>query len=167
MSLKATDWDDRHLAESPAVEVLQSLGYTYASPEDLETGRPSLKEPILTNRLATTLKRLNPCLSDTNVTKAVKAVTQVPAASLSAVAGMLYSPLVCCISLEIGRGGRRKEPRERVVCLRHRVRHVVFAETRSQRMKSGSRRARRREGGIAHGDCTDVDRWRHILAPPR
>ena len=80
-TLKPIEWP--HLAESPAVEVLRSLGYTYASPEDLETGRPSLKEPILTNRLATTLKRLNPCLSDTNVTKAVKAVTQVPAASLS------------------------------------------------------------------------------------
>lgn len=71
MSLKATDWDECHLAESPAVEVLQSLGYTCASPEDLETERLGLKERILINRLATDLKRLNPWLSNTNLTKAV------------------------------------------------------------------------------------------------
>lgn len=52
MSRKTTGWDELHLAESPAVELLQSLGFTYVGPEDIEPERPSLKEPILTNRLA-------------------------------------------------------------------------------------------------------------------
>ena len=42
-----TDWNELHLAENPAVELLQSLGYTYIPPEDLEPDRTSFKEPIL------------------------------------------------------------------------------------------------------------------------
>ena len=37
----------------------------------------------------------------------------------------------------------------------------------AQRMKSGSRRARCHEGDIAHGACTSVVRWRHVLEPPQ
>ena len=73
MSPKATDWDELHLAENPAVGLLQSLGYTYIPPEDLEPERTSFKEPILTDRLAAALERLNPWLSDTNVTSPTSA----------------------------------------------------------------------------------------------
>ena len=108
MSPMATHWDELHLAENPAVELLQSLGYTYVPPEDLEPERTSFKEAILTNRLAATLNRLNPWLSDTNVTKAVKAVTQVPAASLAEVNEALYTSLTYGIALEQDRGDGRK-----------------------------------------------------------
>ena len=69
MTPKPTGWDELHLAENPAVELLESLGYTYVSPEDLEGERASFKETILTDRLAAALKRLNPWLSETNVAK--------------------------------------------------------------------------------------------------
>jgi hypothetical protein len=36
MTPSATGWDEAHLAEDPAVELLHSLGYTYAAPEALE-----------------------------------------------------------------------------------------------------------------------------------
>ena len=79
MTPKPTRWNELHLAENPAVQLLQSLDYTYIPPEDLEPERASFKEAILTGRLVTALERLNPWLSDTNLTKAVKTVTQVPA----------------------------------------------------------------------------------------
>ena len=60
MNPKAVGWDELFLPETPAVELLQSLGYTYVPPEDPDAERPSLKEPILTNRLTTALLRLNP-----------------------------------------------------------------------------------------------------------
>ena len=104
MSPKATGWDERHLTENPAVKLFQSLGYTYVPPEDLEPERPILKEPILTDRLAAALKRLNPWLSDTNVTRAVKAVTRVPAASLAEANETLYTSLTYGIALEQDRG---------------------------------------------------------------
>ena len=60
MTPKPTGWDELHLAENPAVELLESLGYTYLPSEDLEPERASPKEAILTGRLGAALKRLNP-----------------------------------------------------------------------------------------------------------
>ena len=108
MSPKATGWDELHLAENPAVELLQTLGYRYIPPEDLDPERASYKEAILTNRLAAALKRLNPWLSDTNLTRAVKAVTQVPAASLAEANETLYTSVTYGIALEQDRGDGRK-----------------------------------------------------------
>ena len=88
--------------------MLQSLGYTYVPPEDLEPERPSLKESILTRRLAATLLRLNPWLSETNLARAVKAVTRVPAASLAEANETLYTSLTYGIALEQDRGDGRK-----------------------------------------------------------
>ena len=46
------DWNEAKLSEDPAVELLQQLGYTYVPPEVLEAERESLKEVVLTKRLA-------------------------------------------------------------------------------------------------------------------
>ncbi len=108
MTPKTTGWDELHLSENPAVELLESLGYTYIPPEHLEPERSTLKDAILTHRLADALKRLNPWLSDTNVTKAVKAVTQVPAASLAEANETLHTSLTYGIALEQDRGDGRK-----------------------------------------------------------
>ena len=108
MSPKTAGWDELHLSENPAVELLESLGYTYLRSEDLEQERPSLKEAILTGRLAAALKRLNPWLSETNIVTAIKAVTQVPATSLAEANERLYTSLTYGIALEQDRGDGRK-----------------------------------------------------------
>ena len=108
MTPKPTGWDELHLAENPAVELLQSLGYSYIPPEDLESERASFKEVVVTGRLAAALKRLNPWLSESNVAKAIKAVTQVPAASLAEANEALYTSLTYGIALEQDRGDGRK-----------------------------------------------------------
>ena len=108
MTPKPTGWDELQLAENPAVELLESLDYTYVPPEALEPERASFKETVLTGRLAAALKRLNPWLSGTNVAKAVKAVTQVPAASLAEANQTLYTSLTYGIALEQDRGDGRK-----------------------------------------------------------
>ncbi len=108
MSPKTTGWDELHLAENPAVELLESLDYTYLPPEALEGERKSFKEIILTVRLAKALKRLNPWLSETNVAKAVKTVTQVAAASLAEANEKVYTSLTYGIALEQDRGDGRK-----------------------------------------------------------
>jgi len=105
---KSKGWDEAHLSEDPAVELLQELGYSYVDPETLEAERDSLKEIALTERLVTALRKLNPWLSDANVTKAIKAVTNVPAASLTEANKDLYVSLTYGISLEQDRGGGKK-----------------------------------------------------------
>ena len=108
MSPKTIEWDELHLAENPTVELLESLTYTYVRPGDLESERDSLKEAILTRRLAKALKRLNPWLSATNVNKAVMAVTRIPAASLAETNEMVHTSLTFGIALEQDRGRGRK-----------------------------------------------------------
>ena len=108
MTPKAGGWDERHLAENPTVELLQARGYTYVPPEDLERERASFKETILVAHLAAALKRLNPWLSETNITKAVKAVTQMTAASLAEANETLYTSLTYGIALEQDRGDGRR-----------------------------------------------------------
>ena len=108
MTPTTTGWDELHLAENPAVELLESLGYTYVPPQDLEGERASFRETILTDRLATAVARLNPWLSATNVASAVKAVTQVPAASLAEANRKIYTSLTYGIALEQDRGDGRK-----------------------------------------------------------
>ena len=119
MTPKPTVWDELHLAENPAVELLEILGYAQVPPEDLECERASLKETILTGRRAAALKRLNPWLSEANVARAVKAVTQVPAASLAEANEKVYTSLTYGIALEQDRGDGRKS---------HTVRFLDFDE---------------------------------------
>ena len=108
MPPKTAGWDELHLAENPGVEFLESLGYAYVAPEDLEGERASFRETILADRLAAAVKRLNPWLSATNVASAVKAVTQVPAASLAEANRKIYTSLTYGIALEQDRGDGRK-----------------------------------------------------------
>ena len=108
MTPNPAGWDETHLAENPAVELLQALGYTYAPPGTVERERGSLKDTILPSRLATSVRRLNPWLSDENVAKAVKAATQVPTASLAEANEKLYTSLTYGIALEQDRGDGRK-----------------------------------------------------------
>jgi type I restriction enzyme, R subunit len=102
------DWNELHLSENPAVEVLQSLGYTYVAPEVLEAERESLKETILTGRLARALKKLNPWLSDDNTNKAIRTITTVQAASLLDASEKVHTDLTYGISLEQDRGEGKK-----------------------------------------------------------
>jgi type I restriction enzyme R subunit len=102
------DWNEANLAEDPAVELLQRLGYEYIAPEVLEAERESLKEVILTRRLGATLKRLNPWLSDDNLQRVIRAVTNVQAASLIEVSETLHTLLTYGVSVEQDLGDGKK-----------------------------------------------------------
>ena len=75
-------WNEETLSETPAVEHLRRLGWTYVTPDAIDTERESFKEVVNTRRLAAALKRLNPWISDDNVQKAIRSVTSLQAASL-------------------------------------------------------------------------------------
>jgi hypothetical protein len=102
------DWNELHLSEDPAVEVLQALGYTYVAPEVLEAERESLKQTILTGRLGRALKKLNPWLSDDNTNKAIRTITTVQAASLLDASEKVHTDLTYGISLEQDRSEGKK-----------------------------------------------------------
>ena len=76
--------DEFDKVELPAIEQLQSLGWTYVKGEDLSpeksSERSSFKEVVLEKRLSDNIKRINPWISDQNLSKVVKAsyLTQRP-----------------------------------------------------------------------------------------
>lgn len=100
MTMTTQDWNEIHLSEDPAIELLQKLGYTFVPPEKLELERESLKEIVLVSRLEKKLKELNSWLSDENLKKAVRAITNVPATSLIEANEKIYTSLAHSISLE-------------------------------------------------------------------
>ena len=112
-------WNEQGLSEDPAVGLLKALGYAYVRPETLEGQRASLKEAVLTSRLATAVKRLNPWLSDANVAQATRRVTQVSAVSLAEANQAVYTSLTYGVALEQDRGDGRKS---------HTVRFLDFDE---------------------------------------
>ncbi|MCP3137786.1 type I restriction endonuclease subunit R [Pyxidicoccus xibeiensis] len=103
-----SDWNEEHQSEGPAVTLLEKLGYTFVPANVLEAERASLKDPVLTERLAHALKKLNPWLSPENVHKAVRAITSNPAASLIEASEKLHTTLTHGISLEQDVGAGKK-----------------------------------------------------------
>lgn len=101
-------WNENNLAETPAVDLLKRLGYTYVPPERLEAQRSGPKEAILAERLGAALKKLNPWLSEDNVHNATRAVTNMQAASLIEANRDLHVMLTEGKSFEQDRGEGRK-----------------------------------------------------------
>jgi type I restriction enzyme R subunit len=102
------DWNEEHRSEEPAVALLQKLGYHFVPAEILETERESLKEPVLIERLARAIKKLNPWLSPENVHKAVRVITSAPASSLIEANEKLHTALTHGISLDQDLGSGKK-----------------------------------------------------------
>src|SRR3989338_4289026 len=106
--MNTNDWNEIHLSEDPAVELLKALDYTFVPSEDLEKERGGFKDVVLTSRLENALRRINPWLSDEQIKKAVRSVTHVPAASLMEANEKIYTSLVHGISMEEeGQTGRK------------------------------------------------------------
>lgn len=108
--MRVINWNEESESETPAVDLLQALGWTFVPSFNLDADREGPKEVVLVRRLEAALKRLNPWLSDDNVHKAVRAITHVQATGLIDANEKIHSTLVYTLSLEqdIGDGlGRR------------------------------------------------------------
>ena len=114
-------WNEAHLSENPAVAQLQRLGWNHVPAEVLDAERASQREVILTARLEAALKKLNPWLSEDNLKKAVRTVTQVQSTGLLEASEKLYTWLTYGIALEQDKGdGQGKK--------NHTVHFIDFAE---------------------------------------
>lgn len=102
------DWNELHLSEEPAVELLQSIGYEFIPSKQLDKERESQKEVILTGRLEKAIKKLNPWISDENLKKAVREITNIQAVSLMEANEKVHTALVHTISLEQDLGQGKK-----------------------------------------------------------
>ena len=108
MTTPTAVWNELHLAEEPAVDLLQKLTYTYVPAEELLPDRGgSERQPVLVSRLERALRRLNPWLSGDALRRAVRAVTHVEAANLMEANEKAYVALTYGVAVEVEENGRR------------------------------------------------------------
>ena len=74
------EYDERDKVELPALEKLQSLGWSYIegaqlSPDESDE-RSSFKDVVLEKRLTESLKRINPWINDENLRKVIRELTK-------------------------------------------------------------------------------------------
>jgi len=93
-------WDELHLVEDPADDLLRELGYTYVAPELLDRERESQAEPMVTKRLAAALLRLNPWMNEENIARAMRHLSHLNATGLLDANEQAHTALVHHITLE-------------------------------------------------------------------
>ena len=106
-------WNEAGQSESPAIDLLKTLGYHYVPAETLDAERDSLRAVVLVARLEGALRRLNPWLSDDNLLKAVRSITSVQVTSLIEANEALHTALTFGIALEQDLGEGRKNQQVR------------------------------------------------------
>ena len=104
--------DEFDKVELPALEQLQSLGWSYAesvelSPEESDE-RSSFKDVVLEKRLTTSIKRINPWINDENLRKVVRDLTKTPYPNLIEANQAIWTSINKCISVmqDLGRGNK-------------------------------------------------------------
>jgi type I restriction enzyme R subunit len=78
-----SEWDELHLSEEPAHELLELLGYSFVAAESLHPDRDGrAAEPILLVRSVAAVHKLNPWISEENARKAVRQIAATNAPGL-------------------------------------------------------------------------------------
>lgn len=98
------------LVERPALENLKQLGYEVidTTKETFDDSRENTKHVLLEDRLKAAIKRINPWISDNNLTKAVNRLKKIQEAGMLRANKAAHHMLVDHISLEQDRGKGRK-----------------------------------------------------------
>lgn len=107
------DNDEYLKVEQPAIEQLQSLGWSYIqgaefSPENSTTERSSFKDVVLRDRLTSGVKRINPWINEENLRKVVREFTHPQTTTLMEANQFLHETLVKYQSVEQDLGKGRK-----------------------------------------------------------
>ncbi|MDA8935682.1 HsdR family type I site-specific deoxyribonuclease [Porticoccaceae bacterium] len=104
--------DELDKVELPALEQLQSLGWSYVegaqlSPDESDE-RSSLKDVVLEKRLTTSLKRINPWINDENLRKVIRELTKTLYPNLIEANQGIWTQINQCISVmqDLGKGNR-------------------------------------------------------------
>ena len=104
--------DEFGKVELPALEQLQSLGWSYVegsklSPEESDE-RGSFKDVVLENRLTDSIQRINPWISEENLRKIVRDLTKTPYPNLVEANQSIWNTINQCVSViqDLGKGNK-------------------------------------------------------------
>ena len=115
--------DELDKVELPALEQLQSLGWSYVegaklSPEESDE-RSSLKDVVLEKRLTESLKRINPWINDENLRKVVRDLTKTLYPNLVEANQSIWTQINQCISVMQDRGKGNKGQTVHIIDFEH------------------------------------------------
>lgn len=79
-------------SELPAIELFQKMGYQYIKGSQIEE-RSSINEVLLKDRLLSAIKRINPWMEESHITKAYNRITQINGNSLIEINQMIWEHL--------------------------------------------------------------------------
>jgi len=104
--------DELDKVELPALEQLQSLGWSYVEGAELSPDksdeRSSLKDVVLEKRLTASLKRINPWINDENLRKVIRELTKTLYPNLVEANQGIWTQINQCISVmqDLGKGNK-------------------------------------------------------------
>lgn len=103
-------WNEKQLVENRMITQLQKLGYEHLYGPSLDSERESRGEIVLKKRLSKAILRLNPWLSDNNLTKVIRSVTHVESTSLMEANQKFLDMLVNMVSIQqdLGKGKKNQ-----------------------------------------------------------
>jgi type I restriction enzyme R subunit len=99
--------DELQLAEKPAIDILQDIGYEYASPADLAEERTSTSDVVLLERLEESLQRINPEIPRRGLEEAVTQLTSTQSPNLLDDNRRLHEQLVDGVQVEYEQNGEQ------------------------------------------------------------
>lgn len=125
------NWDEYHLTEKPALDLLEELGYTvYDINETFERPkRDSLREVLLLDNLRSAIRRINPWISENNLNKAVNKIrpTRIQATGMMEANEIIHTRLVQHISLPQDLGHGKKNQTVKYIDFEHPERNEFLA----------------------------------------
>jgi len=100
-------WNEEHLSELPALQLLDLVGYETLDGLNLAGERGTERTVILSERVGRALRRLNPWLADEGVRRATRAITHIEAATLIEANEIAWERLAYGTTVEVTEDKRR------------------------------------------------------------
>jgi type I restriction enzyme R subunit len=134
------EWNEKTLTVEPALTLLQNLGYRYLTPEEIKELRESPRSGILVQQLWTAVARLNPWISEDNISQAIHAITRINATNLMEANKIAYEMLTRGTTVLQDAGSGPVNQTVRFIdfdCLENNI-YTITQEFRVQISQSGS-----------------------------
>ncbi|OSY16399.1 Type I restriction-modification system, restriction subunit R [Bacillus mycoides] len=111
----SSKWNEKQLVENRMIEQLKELGYEHFYGPFLDSERESKGEIVLKERLSKSILRLNPWLSDINLSKVIRSITHIESTSLMEANQKFYEMIVNMISVQQDLGKGKKNQTVRLI----------------------------------------------------
>ena len=145
--------NELELAENPARELLERLGWAYVPREVLAKERDDERDVLLAGRLTAALERLNPWMTDDHAQRVVFNLQHIDATGLARNQAV-HEYLSHGMPLTVDRGGRQETPTVRFFDFEHPEPGMGLNEyvvTTQFRVRRGNERGAQRPGGRPAG----------------